>query len=301
MTETLRPAMTLGERFVNALPTVGLVLLCLIVGLGLSAMLARGVRWLVRRSGLETLSEQFGASRLLYAAGLQAGVAVQLGRIAFLAGGLVTLLTAAELAGLTTVADALMGVVGYVPQALVAFVLLVVGLRLADVARTMVTRASGKGGLFDAPEVVGAIVYYAVLIFAGTLVADQLGLETDLLNGLIQIAVAAVTVGLTLSFALGARGVLSHVVARIYLSRVIRPGDVVRVTGQSGPIDGEVVRFAPAVMLIRAQDGQEHLVPCGRLLDEVVGLRRVDAARVAPAGPAPADSAPADEKNAPAE
>lgn len=281
MNETTQTTLTMGRRFVAYLPTLALILVCLAVGLAAAALFARGVRWFVRRSGLEAFAERLGAARLLYAIGLQDGVAVQLGRLAFVVGALLTLLTVAELAGLTVVADGLTTLTGYVPRALIAFALLIGGLWLADAARAVALRAGRRADGVEAPEGIGVIVYYAVLVCVAALIADQLGLETDLLNGLIQIVVAALAVGFVLSLALAARGVLAHVVARIYAARMIRPGDRVEIDGPAERLGGEVVRFGPAVMVVRDAEGREHIVPCGRLFDGITGLERTDDGRTA--------------------
>ena len=103
--------------------------------------------------------------------------------------------------------------------------------------------------------------------------ADHLGFETRLINSIIETGIQAALFGLALAFALGAKGTFSHVVARFYAERLYRPGDRVQI----GEIEGTVVRFGAAQVLLETDDKTEVIVPAQTLMDAVVGIERIEA------------------------
>lgn len=271
------------DGFMAHAPTAALLILVVIAGLILSRTLARLVRWAVDRMGLEALAEKLGVSRLLYGVGVRVGLARLVEKLAYYTGLLATLVVASEVVGLDGVSDAIGRVVGFLPQLIIAVAILLAGARIAEWVRALLVNADREaGGLLDAPKAVGQVAYYAVLVITFTIAADQLGLETTLVNNIIQIIVAAMAFGAAVALALGARASLSGVIARFYVAQLFRPGDRVRV--RAADVDGTVLRFAATSMAVQTTDGV-LLVPCSQVLESVVRLERRPAAMDQPEPP----------------
>ncbi|MEZ4474445.1 MAG: hypothetical protein R3F60_27385 [bacterium] len=278
-------AQRLLNRLLDFAPTLALLIGVILVGAALSKALVRGVRWLVDQLGIEALAERLGISRLLYGLGIQAGFGTVAGRLAGWLGFLITLLVASEIAGLGGVTDAIMRLLMFLPRALTAGLVLLAGLRIAEVMRGLVRRAGASSGRLESPEAVASLAYHAVIVLTFTLAAAQLGLETTLINNLIQVVVAAAAFGAALAMALGARRPLAGVVARYYTAQLFRPGDRVRLAGD---VEGTLLRYGAASAFLTTDDGRELVVPCRQLLEGVVELRREGRPVRPPTGPDPA-------------
>ena len=265
-------AETFLQRTLDFAPTLALILGILLVGIWLSFMFGRVGRWIVQRTGLETLGERFGTSRLLYAIGLKMGLAHFVEKVFFFTGLLITLLTAAETAGLSVVAESLLRLVGYLPQVLVSFGIVLAGLHIAEFARGVVSRAERRE--ISSPDVIGTVVYYVIVALAFTIAADQLGLEITLINGLIQILVAAAAASMALAFALGARTTLGQVVARFYAAQLYQTGDTIEIIGEGEPLQGTVIRFSPTGIMLQTESGS-IIVPCEMLMTRAVRLHHL--------------------------
>ena len=223
----VEPTELLVTRFVTFLPTLVLVVLVLLIGVLASFLAARCIRWVLVRVGLDRLADRIGAGKALTRSGIDASASALLGRFTFWVGLLVTLFTAAEVAGASHLADAITSIVGYLPRALAAFVVLILGFRGARLARDLLSKTVEKREDLDTPEVVPKIGYWSVIALTVTQAADQAGLETALVNILIAIVGAGVCFGTALAFALAARRPLANIVARHYASQIIKPGDYV--------------------------------------------------------------------------
>ncbi len=269
LSEAFEPTRALLERVIELAPRVGLVLFVLLLGVVLSQGLRRTVKWAVQKSGLETVAERAGASRLLYAVGLKQGLAHLVGTLAWFGGLLITFSIVAELSGLPGVAEGIGSLLEFLPRLVAAGMVLLGGVLCADLLKTLLLRVGQKREDLEAPAFFASVAYYTVLAVSFTLAAEHLGLATGLINALIQIAAAAALFGVALAFALGSRGVVQQLIARHYAARAFRPGDHVRVD----TVDGVVAHYGAVQVFVDTEEGRVS-VPASRLLEGNVTLPR---------------------------
>src|SRR5205823_1861038 len=117
---------------------------------------------------------------------------------------LVFLLLAANAVGLTAVSGIVTSVLAFLPNLLVAMLILGVFSWLASTAKNVVGASLESAGLPNAGGI-GAIVFGAVLAFGIVAAADQLGIAQTLINTLFMGVVAALALAFGLAFGLGGR------------------------------------------------------------------------------------------------
>lgn len=260
----------LVDEVVRLAPTVLLILGVAIGGLVAASLLRKATVWAVRKLGLEALAEKFGVARLLYTVGVKANVAQVSGQVVYYAALLLTLHSVAEIMGLRIVSQGMTALMGFVPSLLSATAIMVAGVLGADVLARVVRNVGSKARGVGSPEVLARGLYYLVIILAGTIAAEQLGLAVTLINSLIQIVAAAAGLGLALAFAFGAREAASNWVARHYVTRLYRRGDRVRVREE----EGIVLNFSPTSVILD-QGEHEVVLPCRMFLENAVRLERL--------------------------
>lgn len=182
----------------------------------LAALILLFIGWLLARllrSGLQRLLKAFDFDNLAQKSGLEAlansgGVALSLsGLIGGLVYWLVILVVAVSVTnslGLTTVAELLNRVVLYLPNVLVAILVMLFGTLLARfVNRLMFTWLNG----IKAPNslFMSTAAEYMVQIFAFFLALDQLDIGTQLVTAAFSIAFGGLVLALALAFGLGGR------------------------------------------------------------------------------------------------
>jgi len=250
-------------------PTLLAAVAIAIVGFVVAAIARRVTAWAVRKTGLEVLAERVGAPRWLYAVGIKRSVPDTLGQVVWLVTLLVTVSAVFEKLGLRGVADGVSTLVGFVPQLITGALIALAGIYAAEVARNLVARVSAKRMDPETADLLGRAAQGLIIATALTMAADQIGLPTQLINATLLLSIGAVAAGIALAFALGARGVVEHLVARHYLQRMYRPGDRLELSDRSG----ELVRFGAVSAVLKTDDG-ELVIPCAALLEGTVGLVR---------------------------
>lgn len=255
------PVEQLFHSFIASLPTILTFLAVVVAGLILAPIAAKVVRALVERVGLETLLERLGAPKLLYRIGYNKSTATLLGSIGRLLVYVVTALIAADIARMSQVSRGLDALVAYLPRFTVAVLFLLVGFWAADMIRGVVAKVAHK----QQGQLIGTVLYYGVVAVTVALVADQLGLETSLINHIIVLVIAGVVAAVAIAMALSARPTLSNHLARNYVVQLYPRGDTVEIDGVTGIVKGH----SPTALVLVGEDATYN-IPYVRFMEETV-------------------------------
>ena len=124
---------------------------------------------------------------------------------------------------------------GLLPDVLIAVLLIAVGIVLATALRGVLRRLL-EPVRPAAAEVVPTAAYWVVVGLALLLGADQVGVKTGLVVWLVLTLVGGVVFAFAIALGLGARDLVSGVVAGRHVSQIVRVGDEVEVDGRRGTV-----------------------------------------------------------------
>jgi hypothetical protein len=105
---------------------------------------------------------------------------------------------------LDLIADAIDRLILFLPNVLVAFLLLGLGFYLARIVQQLAQRSFGAEHTIEA-DVVGLVLRYAIIVFAFFMAFDQLGVAHNIVVNAFTILLGTVGLGLALAFGLGAK------------------------------------------------------------------------------------------------
>ena len=196
-----------GEAFamiLSAIPRILGFIVIVAVGWFLSSLIARGVTALLRAARFEALMQKSGIGDFmskmgtgLDAAGIVAGIVKWMIRI-------VVLLVAFDVLGLPAASDVMRQLILWLPNLVVAMVVLFIGGIVAQALGNVVRAATAEGG-FTNPETLSNVARTAVWAFAIVIAVNQLGIATNLINALFTGVVGAAALAAGLAFGLGGR------------------------------------------------------------------------------------------------
>ncbi len=229
--------------------------------------LAKLVRAILVRSiqvSLDGLLERSGLMEALERASITAQPSQIVGSVAYWLILILFVMGAAEIIGLDAVSTAITRIFAYVPNVISAALILAAGIFLARFIGNVVTSAASAASLSYARGL-GSVAQTSIAVMVVVVTLEQLGVDTQILVTVITVTVAAITAGMGLSFALGAREIVGAILAGHYLRQTLPEGQPVEVEGRRGVVD----QIGPVATLFR--DGERKWsVPNRRLMDEVV-------------------------------
>lgn len=254
----------LGAKVVSFLPSLVGAIVLLLVGWLVSKLVEIVVRRLLRRIGLDRAARRAGIGTTLERAGIESPPSAIAASISFWILMLTFVLSAVEALGLTAVTDTIDRLIGFLPNVLAAGLIVVLGLLLGRLTRNVVGSAAAAWDLPRARRV-GAASGGLVVFVVAVLALEQLGIETGFLVTVLAVLVAAVSLTIGVSFALGARPLVTHILAGHFLRRSLPRGSTVEVRGHKGSVE----EVGPLETLVR-DGGRQWSIPNAALMEEMV-------------------------------
>lgn len=192
------------NTFLSAIPRIIGFVVVLIIGWIISSLLARGVEALLRAVKFNELARRSGFADFVQKMGVRDDSSGVIASIAKWFVRLITLVVAFDTLGLPAVSSVLNQLLLWLPNLIVALVVLVIGGLAANALSRLVRGATAQAG-FSNPETLATVARVAVWGFAIIVAVTQLGIATTLINTLVIGIIGATALAFGLAFGLGGR------------------------------------------------------------------------------------------------
>lgn len=214
----LNPVDILGQALVDTgmtliafLPNVVLAVVIFALGWACGSILGRAVAHLITVMRVDTALHRAGFDKLSEKAGVRVSVAGFVGGIIKWLVVVAFTIASAEILGLTQVTQLLRDILVYIPQVLVAAIVLVIAMLVGDFVARLVdhsTRGIGMKGHFAAQ-----VAKWSIIIVGGVFPAlTQLRIAQGLVEVLFTGVVFALSLALGLAFGLGGKDAASRAI-----------------------------------------------------------------------------------------
>ena len=212
LTTSLATALSL---FLGAIPRIIGFLVILIIGWLISGLLASGVAALLRAIRFNDLAQRSGLAGFVQSMGLRTDPSGLLADIVKWFVRLIVLVVAFDALGLPAVSAVLQQFLLWIPNLVVAVVILVIAGLAANALSNLIRGATAQAG-FDNPDLLANIARIAVWAFGIVVAVNQIGVAETLVNTLFMAFVGALALATGLAFGLGGRETAGRIVDNWY-------------------------------------------------------------------------------------
>jgi small-conductance mechanosensitive channel len=200
---------------ISFLPSLIAAILILIVGWLVGAVIGRVVYQIMRSIKVDEALRKAGLENLLQKGGIKLDSGHFVGSLVKWFIIVVFLVAAFDTLGLTQVNEFLKDVIlYYLPQVIVAVLILLVAVVIADVMQRIVV-ASSKAAHLRSANFLGSVTKWSIWVFAVFIALDQLGIATHFVQMLFTGVIIAISLALGLSFGLGGQEAASRFLGRM--------------------------------------------------------------------------------------
>ena len=219
-------------------------------------LVARTVRGLVHRfgNGINTLLERLLRRGNLSQVRLSHSALRAVGTVAYWVVVIYFAAAAARIARLDGVASWLDSIVRYVPSMLAGGLIIVAGYVISTLVRDIVASSMASEGASQARAAATA-AQGATFLIAVVIGVEQIGIEVTFLIIIISTILGGMFLSLAVAFGLGARVLVSNLIAANELKRHYRPGQSVRV----GTVDGEILELTSTAIIVETSEGRVNV------------------------------------------
>ncbi|MGI9146966.1 MAG: mechanosensitive ion channel family protein [Chloroflexota bacterium] len=200
-----------------AIPKIIGFLIILIIGWLIASAIATAVTAVLRTVKFNDVAKRSGFSGFVEKMGIRKDASAFLADIIKWFVRLIVLVSAFDALGLPAVSQVLQQLLLWLPNLVVALVILVLAGLAANALSGLVRGATAEAGLGN-PGLLATVAKVAVWGFAIVIAVNQIGVATTLVNTLFMGLVGALALALGLAFGLGGRDTAGQMVASWYRS-----------------------------------------------------------------------------------
>ncbi len=197
------------------LPQVLIAIVLLFMGWILAKLARAGTMRLLQVLKFDRATEKSGLEAFLQQADLDVSVARVIGNLVYWLIILVMIVTVANSLGLSMVAELFNRVVLYIPNVIVAILVLVFGTILARFINRIVFAWLNNIG-FSGALTVSTFSEYAIIVFVFFAAVEQLQIANELITAAFIIAFGAVGLAFAIAFGLGAKDAAQRSIEKIF-------------------------------------------------------------------------------------
>ncbi len=196
--------MGLWERFINFLPSLIGALLVFLFGMIVAIALGKVAEKLIGLLRIDQLLEKMKIGDKIKSSGIKIKVSVFFGELVKWFLILVFLMAATDILKLTQVSGFLNSVIFYIPNVVIATIILSIAFLLGNFVYEAVRSSTRVAGVLSA-NFLGTIAKWAIIIFGLLAALIQLGIAVSLVNTIFIGLVAAFSLAFGLAFGIGGK------------------------------------------------------------------------------------------------
>ncbi len=205
----------LWSGIISFIPNLIVALVVVLIGWAIGAIVAKAIEQFIKAIKLDEALSKAGVENLVRKAGLNLNSGKFIGKLIEYFIVIVFLIVAFDILGLAQVTSFLQQIVlGYLPQLIVAVLILLVGSVVGDAMGRIVTASTRTAGITSA-HLLGTITRWGIWIFALLVALSQMGIAGPFIQTLFTGFVVAVSLALGLSFGLGGQAAASRTIERV--------------------------------------------------------------------------------------
>lgn len=200
---------------VSFIPKLIVAIIVVILGWVVGAAVSKLINQIFKALRVDTALEAAGAKDLVHKAGFNLNSGYFIGELVKYFVIVVSFMATFSILGLNDVNLFLQGIVlGYLPQVIVAVLILVVAIVVAEVMRKVVVATAKAAGVHKA-GLLGSVTKWSIWIFAILAALFQLNIAATFIQTLFTGVVVAFSVALGLAFGLGAKDTAKDIIEEI--------------------------------------------------------------------------------------
>lgn len=197
------------------IPNLIMAIIVVLIGWAIASVVGKAVKKFFHTIKFDEALSKAGVEGVVKKAGLHLDSASFLGAVVKLFIIVAFLIAGFDILGLSQVTQFLQQIVlGYIPQLIVAVMILLVGAVIGDVLSKIVI-ASTRTANISSAEVLGKITKWAVWVFAILVALSQMGIAGPFMQTLFTGFVVALSLALGLSFGLGGQDAAADLIRKI--------------------------------------------------------------------------------------
>ncbi|MFK7773675.1 MAG: mechanosensitive ion channel domain-containing protein [Saprospiraceae bacterium] len=221
--------------FMSVIPNLLKALIIFIVGYLIAKIVAKIIKRALKLIGVDKLGDKLNAIDLVQDNNIEIVPSTIFSKVFYYIILLLVTVLATDVLQVEAVSKLMSDLVTYMPNVLVAMILIGIGLLVADAIKGVVQTACESFNIPSA-KMIGNVVFFLILIVVLVSALSQLGIETNFMITVITIILGGIVLAFSLGYGLASKGTMSNFLASRQNDNKFKIGDTISIDGTKGII-----------------------------------------------------------------
>lgn len=226
----------MANQFMKAIPGVLGSIMLLIIGWIVASLLSKLSTKLSNLIGLDKLGNKLQEVDIIRKNNINIAFDKIIGKTIYYIVIIFFAVAAASVLGIPEISELMSNLLtNVIPNLILAFIILIFGLLLANLAKDFVSTALKSLGVGSA-NIIASAVFFFILINIVIVALSQANIDTAFLARNLSIIIGGVVVAFSLGYGLASKDVMSNFVSSIYNKDLFKVGDKITIEGVTGTV-----------------------------------------------------------------
>lgn len=253
-------------QFADAIPRIAMAILILIIGIIISRLITSALRKLLKKIGVDKLGDKLNNIDLIAESNVKIVASVILSKIVYYLLLLIFVVMSTDILAIDAISNLFTDLINFIPNLIVAMIILFLGLLFADAIRKMVLTLAKSLNLPSANLISNAIFYF-LLINVLITALKQTGISTSFVEGNFMILIGGGVLAFALGYGLASKDLVSNFLSSFYVKDQFKVGHRVKIDD----IEGEIVDLDKTFLKIDT-GSSTVLVPISKTLRDKIEI-----------------------------
>ncbi|MEM7574429.1 MAG: mechanosensitive ion channel domain-containing protein [Bacteroidota bacterium] len=251
----------------EVIPALFKALIIFFIGYLIAMLISRGIRAALKKIGADRLAEKVNQIEFVQRSGFVLKPSKLFSSIVYYFMMIITTMAAVEALGMQMLSQMMADLIAYIPQAITAFFVLLVGIFVADFVKKIVL-ATCRSLNISAANMIANVVFYFIFLNIVLIALRQANLQTRFMESNISIVLAGVAGAFAIGYGLASRDIMGNLLSAFYNRGRIEIGDDVTIDGKRG----QIIAMNNNSLTLRSIEDSEVIIPFKKLTDQTLEI-----------------------------
>jgi hypothetical protein len=254
-------------KMILFLPNLVSAIVLLIIGFLVAKIVSKIISKALERTKVDNLSANIKKIEFVDKLNIEFKISRIIGKFIYYFIVLIFLVVSTDILNMPMLSNLIVSIINFVPNLLIAFILLVGGLLVANWLKVLVFNIA-KSLAMPSASIISNLVFYFVLINVLISVMLQIKVNVEFLSTNLSLVIGGIVFAFALAYGLASKPILANIISSFYLKNKYQIGDYVII----GNYEGEIIE-KDNFNIILQKDNTNIVIPLSKLNDNEVVVK----------------------------